>query len=132
MNVIPGETPLFMFLAAAVVSGCAFVSVVVWVTAQTGERKSRDRLALLKALAENPGENAQRVLAYVREDEASRRARRAAEERKGYLVGAALCTAMGIAFWFTLVPFVGALLFAIGIAMLPFGIRWKRQPDEAR
>ena len=61
---------MFLFLAAAVVAVFAFCSIVVWVTTPSRERQARDRIALLKAVAENPGENARLVLELLRaEDE---------------------------------------------------------------
>jgi Flp pilus assembly protein TadB len=114
---------MFLFLAAAAVSLFAFLSIVVWVQGQSAERKARDRFALLKGLAENPGENAQRVLAYLREEEQGKLARRGAEERKGYRVAGLVCMACGVAFW-VMIPNVlglGLLLFLIGAALLPFG-----------
>ena len=119
---------MFLFLAAAAVSLFAFLSIVVWVQGQSAERKARDRFALLKGLAENPGENAQRVLAYLREEEQGKLARRGAEERKGYRVGGLVCMACGVAFWVMIpnVLGVGLLLFLIGAALLPFGFVWPR------
>ena len=119
---------MFLFLAAAAVSLFAFLSIVVWVQGQSSERKARDRFALLKGLAENPGENAQRVLAYLREEEQGKLARRGAEERKGYRVGGLICMACGVAFW-VMIPNVlglGLLLFLIGAVLLPFGFVWPR------
>ena len=120
---------LFLFLAAAAVGAFTFVSIVVWVTARTSERKARDRFALLKALAEGPNENAERVLAYLREDEQARLGRREEEERKGYRVGGVLCMAIGVGLRFVLPMYIGpsVLVFLIGVAMLPFGFNWKRR-----
>ena len=51
---------LFLFLAAAVTGMFGFLSVVVYVSTPSKERQARDRMALLKTLAEQPGENAVR------------------------------------------------------------------------
>jgi hypothetical protein len=121
--VLLGNAGLFVFLAAGAVALFAFLSIVVWVRAQAAERKTRDRFALLKALAENPGENAQRVLAYLREEEQGKLARKAAEERKGFMVGGMVCMACGFSFW-VMMPTalgVGLLVFLVGVALLPFG-----------
>ena len=114
---------LFLFLAAASVGAFAFASIVIWVHTQASERRARDRFALLKSLAEHPGENADKVLAHLREDEARKLARRDAEERQGYLVGALCSLASGIGLWAILPHFwgVGLLVFLIGLALLPFG-----------
>ncbi len=119
----PMDAAVFGLLAAASVAVFAFLSIVVWVQAQAAERKTRDRFALLKALAENPGENAQRVLAYLREEEQGKLARKAVEERKGFMVGGMVCIACGIGLW-VMIPTalgVGLLVFLVGVALLPFG-----------
>jgi hypothetical protein len=118
---------LFLFLAAASVGAFAFASIVVWVHTQAAERRARDRFALLKSLAEHPSENADRVLAYLREEEERRTARRDAEERKGYLVGSLCSLASGVGLWAILPHFwgVGLLTFLVGLALLPFG--WPRK-----
>jgi hypothetical protein len=123
---------MFGFFAAASVAVFAFLSIVVWVQAQAAERRTRDRFALLKALAENPGENAQRVLAYLREEEQGKLARKAREERKGYLVGGMVCMACGFSFW-VMMPAslgVGLLVFLVGAALLPFGFPSRRRSQD--
>jgi len=87
---------LFLFLAAGAVALFTFLSVAAWSGAQADERKARDRFALLKTLAESPGENAQRVLDMLREQEERERARKEREERKGYFLGGPIVLACGI------------------------------------
>jgi hypothetical protein len=124
---------IFVFLAAVAVSVFAFLSVAVWVQGQASERKARDRFALLKALAENPGENAQRVLAYLGEEERGKLARREAEERRGFQVGGLVCMASGIGLWvLTSVIGVGLLVFLVGAALLPFGLPGRRSGQPGR
>jgi Flp pilus assembly protein TadB len=86
---------LFLFLAAGAVALFAFLSVAAWTGTQAAERKDRDRFALLKTLAENPADNAQRVLELLREQEERERTRKEREERRGYLVGGAVLLACG-------------------------------------
>jgi Flp pilus assembly protein TadB len=121
------KAALFLFLAAASVAGFVFLSIAVWVNSQVSERKARDRYSLLKALTENPSENAQRVLAYLREDEESRRARKREEDRKGYLMAGLICMAVGIGLGVLHAKLFGIalMLVLIGVAFLPFGIEWK-------
>src|SRR5262249_17400259 len=83
----PNNLALFIFLATLAVAVFAFLSVGVWVSAQHQDRKSRDRFALLKTLAEQPGENAKHVLDMLREQEARQAAERESQERRGYLMG---------------------------------------------
>lgn len=122
---------LFLFLAAGAIGLFAFLSVAVYVSAPAQERKSRDRLALLKTLAEQPGENAARVLEMLREEDERRRERKPREERKGYLVGGLVTMAVGAGLgamlmimgkhdsWaLGLIPFlIGCVLFAAGLVM---------------
>ena len=125
---------LFLFVAAAVVAVFAFLSVAVWVGSQAQERKARDRYALLKTLAEQQGEGAQRVLELLREQEARQARRKEQEERKGYLVGGLVTSAVGLALavmldtvgtrpgiWtIGLIPLlIGAVLTGFGVFMRP-------------
>jgi hypothetical protein len=87
---------LFLFLAAATVAVFAFLSVAAWAAIQAQDRKSRDRFALLKSLAESPNENAMRVLETMREDEARERTRKDLEARRGFMVGGLVCIAAGV------------------------------------
>jgi Domain of unknown function (DUF6249) len=74
---MPVNAALFLFLAAIVVSVFAFLSIAAWVTAPSKERQARDRFALLKTLAEQPGENAVRILDILQKEDQARAAKRA-------------------------------------------------------
>jgi hypothetical protein len=121
---------LFLFLAATVVSVFAFVSIVVWVNTQAAERKTRDRFALLKTLAEQPSESATRVVELLREQEARQADRKEREERRGFLAGGLVCIATGVGISVmvgTLSPepgawTVGLMVALIGVALVPFGL----------
>ena len=90
------DLALMLLLAAGAVGLFTFLSIAAWVGSQAQERKARDRFAFLKALAETPSENAQRVADLLREQEARETARRDHEERRGYLVGGLVCLACGV------------------------------------
>jgi len=111
---------MFLFLGAAVVAVFAFCSIVVWVSVPLRERQARERLALLKALAENPGENALRVLEFLREEDARRAANRAHQDRRGWIAGGLIMMAVGAG--------LGGMLFEIGdrgdwaVGLIPFMI----------
>jgi len=118
------NTALFLFLAAAVVAVFAFCSIVVWVSAPARERQARDRLALLKTLAEHPGENARQVLEFLREEDGRRLERKRLEERKGLLMGASIVMSVGIGLGLMLAILgnrgewsVGLIPFLIGCAL---------------
>jgi len=85
---------MFLFLGAAVVAVFAFCSIVVWVSVPLRERQARERLALLQALAQNPGENALRVLEFLREEDARRAANRARQDRRGWVAGGLIMMAV--------------------------------------
>lgn len=123
---------LFLFLAAASIGLFAFLSVAVWASAPAQERQARDRLALLKTLAESPGENAARVLEMLLQEEENKRIRKLREERRGYMLGGLITMAVGVglgamfvvlpgksgAWTVSLIPFlIGCVLFGAGLAM---------------
>jgi hypothetical protein len=124
---------MFLFLGAAVVAVFAFCSIVVWVSVPLRERQARERLALLKTLAENPGENALRVLEFLREEDARRAVNRARQDRKGWIVGGLIMMAVGAGLggmlleigdrgdWAVgLIPFmIGCVLVAVGALIKP-------------
>jgi hypothetical protein len=110
---------MFLFLASAVIAVFTFCSIVVWVTTPARERQTRDRLALLKTLAEQPGENARQVMQLFRDEEERRIARRVREDRRGWLVGGLVLIAVGVG--------LGAMLLALGsgdgswsVGLIPF------------
>ena len=125
----------FLFLAAGAVGLFAFLSAAAWAGTQFAYRKARDRYALLKALAEMPGDNAARVLETLRADEERDRRRREEEERRGHLIGGLVCIAVGVALMIMLGAVaeggtwtVGLIPLAVGVVLLPFGLS-RRQPS---
>ena len=128
------NTTLFLFLGAAVISVFAFCSFVIWVTAPAAERRNRDRLALLKTLAENPGENTRQVIEILHEEDELRRERREREERRGWIVGGLVVMAVGVGLgtmlavlgkggeWSVgMIPFlIGCVIFGAGLTLSPY------------
>jgi hypothetical protein len=124
---------LFLFLAAIVVSVFAFLSLVAWVTAPSKERQARDRFALLKTLAELPGENAARVLDILQKEDQARTARRAHDERRSWVDGGIVLVAIGLGLAVMLMAHgdsgnwsVGLIPGLLGIAMILIGILRKQ------
>ena len=115
------KAALFLFLAATVVAVFAFLSVAVWVSAPSRERWQRDKLALLKTLAEQPGENAVRVLEMLREQDRIKEERRLAEERKGYLMGGLITIPVGLVL-VKVIGIFGYIPLAVGVVLLGFGV----------
>jgi Flp pilus assembly protein TadB len=108
---------IFLFLAAAVVAVFAFLSIVVWVSRQSQDRQTRDRLALLKTIAENPSENAGRVLEMLREHEEKRMQR----ERTGWIAGGLIVMAVGVGLCTMLAMLAGRGEWSVGLIPLLIG-----------
>jgi hypothetical protein len=126
---MPVNAALFLFLAAIVVSVFAFLSVAAWVTAPSKERQARDRFALLKTLAESPGENAKLVLEILQREDLARAAKRARDERRSWFDGGIVLIAVGLGLAGMLMVLagsgswsVGLIPFLIGLAMILIGI----------
>ena len=138
---MPTNVAMFLFLGAAVVAVFAFCSIVVWVSVPLRERQARERLALLKALAENPGENALRVLEFLREEDARRAANRAHQDRRGWIAGGLIMMAVGAGLGGMLLEIgdrgdwaVGLIPFMIGCVLVTVGalIKPAVRPVESR
>jgi hypothetical protein len=127
---MPVNAAMFLFLTAAVVSVFAFCSIVVWVTHPARERLARDRLALLKTLAEQPGDNARQVLEMLREEDERRIAKKAREERMGWISGGLCTIAVGVALGVMAAVLdtkggvwsVGLIPLLVGCALLAVGL----------
>jgi hypothetical protein len=87
---------LFIFLAAGALGLFSFLTVGAWVGGNSRERFVRDRFALLKTLAEQPGENAARVIEMLRKEDEERRQKRREEERRGWIDGGLVLIAVGV------------------------------------
>jgi len=113
---------LFLFLAAAVIAVFAFASIVVWVTTPARERQARDRLALLKTLAENPSEQAREVLNLLREQDALRAERKDREDRRGWIAGGLILIAVAVGLGLMLLILDTGDSWKVGAAagMIPF------------
>jgi hypothetical protein len=75
----------FLFIGAAVVAVFAFLSVASWASIRADERKTLERYALLRKLAEQPTETARVILEELREEEERRRQARAARQAESWL-----------------------------------------------
>jgi hypothetical protein len=84
---------MFGFLAVGAVAVFSFISVAHWLTLRAAERHSRDRFAMMKAILDHPGDQADRVLSTWREQEL----RKEAKERRDRVMGGAVCAAVGVA-----------------------------------
>jgi hypothetical protein len=115
---MPTNAALFLFLAAAVIAVFAFSSIVAWVSTPARERQARDRLALLKTLAEHPDEHARQVLDFLREEDEIRAKKKEREDQRGWIVGGLIVIAVGVG--------LGVMLVILGdrgvwsVALIPF------------
>ena len=114
-----GASPaMFLFLAATIVAVFAFLSIAVWVSGPAQERQARDRLALLKTVAEQPGQNAAAVLELLREEDRRRVERNERERRRGLMIGGLSAAAAGVGLGLMLELLHGRQLWSIGL--IPF------------
>jgi len=70
----------FLFLAAGAVGLFTYLSVAHWANARNEERLGRDRIALLRRIAEQSPGAAQSLLDHLRDDEVRARQREAKKE----------------------------------------------------
>lgn len=129
---MPVNAAIFLFLAAAVVAVFAFLSIAVWVTGPSHERLARERLALLRTVAENQNENAREVLATLRREDEMRAARKAREERRGWIVGGLIVIAVGMGLGIMMIALEGgrtwsiaAIPLLVGCVLLGLGLHAK-------
>ena len=132
---MPANPAMFLFLAAAVVAVFAFLSIAVWVNGPTQERLARERFALLRAIAENPNENAKAVLEMLRLEDEKRALRKAREEQRGWLLGGMIVMAVGVGLALMMITLQGghswtiaAIPFLVGTVLLAFGLH--ANPDR--
>lgn len=89
----------FLFLAAGAVGLFAYLSVAHWVNARTEDRRDRDRMVLLRRLAEQAPDGARSVLDHLREEEARAREKERKKElqtRRNGMQAGAVMIAVGI------------------------------------
>jgi len=116
----------FLFVGAAAVALFAFLSVATWVEARAAERRDRERMALLRKLAELPPEQASVMREILREEDVrmERLARRKARQaRRDGVGGGAIVMAVGVGlalFLFSIQP--DEQIWTLGIMILLIGI----------
>jgi hypothetical protein len=90
---------VFFFLGAASVAFFTFLIATHWIDVRAAERQVRDRLALLRKIADQPAESAQLMADLLREDDArtaKRERARAREARRENLQGGMVVVAVGV------------------------------------
>jgi hypothetical protein len=117
----------FLFLAAGAVGLFAYLSVAHWVDARTRDRQVRDRLALLRRVAEQSPESAQLVVEQLRQEEAIAREHERREalktRRNGMQAGAILVVlGIGLGVMFAMVASRREPVWIIGLIPLLVGV----------
>ena len=115
----------FLFLAAGSIGLFTFLSVAHWVDASTAERQARERLALLKRVAEGPTESATLVLDLLKAESAWAHEREHRQEwqtrRKDMLIGS-IIVAFGLGLSLTLAIAATRRAWAMGIIPVLIGL----------
>jgi len=118
---------MFGFLAVGAVALFSFISVAHWLTLRAAERQSRDRFALMKAILEHPGDQAERVLTAGREQERTRMEK----DRHDRISGGVVCAAVGIGLALMLAILtkgesgawsIGLIPLFVGVVLALFGV----------
>lgn len=136
------EMSTAIFLAAGAVGLFAYLSVTSWAKSRAGERRTQERYALLRQLADRPEASAHLVLELLREEDArlDAAARRKTEKaRQDNLMGGWILVAIGIGMAIMMGSIdadhhnlwtIGLLPMSIGVAMLGFELRSGRRHDR--
>jgi len=113
---------LFLFLAAAVTAMFGFLSVLVYVTTPAKERQARDRMALLKSLADHPGENVVRILEMLRREDEEKATKRQLEARRDWINSGVCLVALGLGLMVMLSIIGDKGVWSVGVMLLFLGI----------
>lgn len=127
------EFAKFTFIGLAVVSFFAFVTISHWISTVAAERRDRERLGVLKKVAEQPPEIGDRLRELLREEDARverRSKRRARRARREGLQGGVVVLAVGIGisvFLRALVPnrpvwTLGIMIMLVGAVIASFAL----------
>lgn len=104
--------------SVVLISVFAFVAVAVWAEHRRKEREAFYRSEVLKKLADVTGEQAQQVLAALREDDANQDRR----QREGIKLAGAIVTPVGLGICGMLYLMAPDHTWAVGLAPLTAGV----------
>jgi cadmium resistance protein CadD (predicted permease) len=132
--------PLYGFLVAAVISVFAFIAVAVWSENRRKERETHHRHQTYQAMLQNPGENADALLALIREQDERQQQRKDAQEILGLKLGGLITTGVGVGlaiFLYFIAPdepvyLVGLIPLFTGLALSYYAWYLAPQTAEAR
>ena len=121
-----------VFLAVGAASLFTFLTVTYWVSTRASERRTQERYALLRQVAERPAESARLVIDLLREEDArleEKSRRNALKARHDSMFGGWILIAVGIGMAIMLASVaddspnvwtVGLLPFLIGVVMIAY------------
>jgi hypothetical protein len=119
------HTAVFFFLAAASIGLFGFLIAHHWIDARAAERRVRDRLALLKKIADQPAESARLVIDLLREEDAreeQRARRRRQKARRDDMQGGALVVAAGVGVSIMLAAIAPRGIWTVGLIPALVGV----------
>jgi hypothetical protein len=132
---------VFFFLAAASIAFFSFLIATHWIDTRAAERRTRDRLALLRKLVDSPAESARAVSELLREEDLreERRVRRKRQKaRRDDMQGGLMVTASGLGVSIMLAAIapkgiwtVGLILIFVGVVIFSFAYFTGDQREEA-
>jgi hypothetical protein len=135
------DVAMFMFVASAVTALFAFLSIASWAGIRAQERKTIERYALLRKIADGPTESARLVLDMMREEDARsavRQRRREKKARRDALMAGTVVTAVGVALGIMLAAVspedatwtVGLIPTAVGVVVTAFAYFGRPQESD--
>lgn len=116
---------IFFFLAAASIAFFSFLIATHWIDTRAAERRTRDRLALLRKIVDQPAESARLVGDLLRQEDAreERRARRKRQKaRRDDMQGGLLVIASGLGVSIMLAAIAPQGIWTVGVILVLVGV----------
>jgi hypothetical protein len=116
---------IFFFLAAASTGLFGFLIATHWIETRAAERRVRDRLALLKKIADQPAESGRLVIDLLREEDAREEQRARLKRQKAIrddLQGGALIVAAGVGVSIMLAAIAPPGIWTVGLVPALVGV----------
>jgi hypothetical protein len=120
------EAAKYLVAGAAVIALFTFLTISHWISTRSNERRDRDRLAVIRKMAELPAPGAEAMRQALREEDAREReraARKAARQRRDGMQAGATVFATGVGlsiFLYLIAP--QEYVWTIGILVMLIGI----------
>jgi hypothetical protein len=123
-----------ILLAAGAISFFAFFTVSYWANTRAAERRTQERYALLRQIADRPAESAQLVIELLREEDArldAKARQKLVKARQDSILGGWILVAVGVGMAIMMASVaddqpnlwtIGLLPGSIGVAMIAFEV----------